>query len=343
MAISNLSFEELKRAVGNGDLRPVYLLHGREGYYTDCLVRKFEEIIPEEDRDFGLTVVYATQTEPSAIVDICRRLPMMSDRQTVIVKEAQAVKADYFEKLIRYVASPTPSTVLVIAARGDDARCGKAFLEAVAACGGVVFQSKPVYESQIPPLISAYIRERGLRADDKAVGMLHEFIGTDLSRLYNEIDKLAEILGPGAMVTPEAVERNIGVSKDYNSFELVDAVAARDLPRMYRIADYFAANPRQNPVQPVAAALFGFFADLLVAYYAADRSERGLMGELGTRNSFAVKRVMKGMLAYNAFQVVAALSEIRRFDRMSKGGGSRQDGHLLFKDLLFRLVTATGR
>ena len=343
MAIANLSFEELKRSVAGGDLRPVYLLHGREGYYTDSLVKTFESLLPADDRDFALTVVYAPKTEPSAVIDICRRLPMMTQRQFVILREAQAVRSDYFEKLIRYVSSPTPSTVLVIAARGDDAKCGKAFLEAVAACGGGGFQSRPVYETQIPALVSGYLRERGLRADEKAVGMLREFIGTDLSRLYNEIDKLVAILGPGAMVTPEAVERNIGVSKDYNSFELVDAVAARDLPRMYRIADYFAANPRQNPVQPVAAMLFNFFADLLVAYYAPDRSERGLMAELGTRNSFAVKRIQRGMAAYTAFQVVAALSEIRRFDRMSKGGGSRQDAHLLLKDLLFRLVTATGR
>lgn len=342
MAITNLNFEELKRAIAAGNLRPVYFLHGSVGYYTDCLVKMFESVIPEEDRDFGLSVLYAPEVEPSAVVDICRRLPMMTDRQMVIVKEVQAVKAEFLEKLVRYVSSPTASTVLVVAARGEDVKC-KVFTDALAACDGVVFQSRPVYESQIPPLITNYIRERGMRADNKAVEMLGEFIGTDLSRLYNEIDKLSEILGPGAMVTPEAVERNIGVSKDYNSFELVDAVAARDLPRMYRIADYFAASPRQNPVQPVAATLFNFFADVLQAYYAADRTERGLMGELGVRNSFAVKRVMKGMAAYNAYQVVAILSEIRRFDRMSKGGGSRRDGHTLLKELLFRIVTTTGR
>lgn len=342
MAITNLTFEELKRAIGVGNLRPVYLLHGREGYYTDCLVKMFESVIPEEDRDFGLTVVYAPQEAPSAVVDICRRLPMMTDRQVVILKEVQSVRSDYLEKLVRYVSSPTSTTVLVVAARGEDVKC-KAFTDAMAACDGVVFQSKPVYDSQIPALISNYIRERGMQPDNKAVEMLGEYIGTDLSRLYNEIDKLSEILGKGAMVTPEAVERNIGVSKDYNSFELVDAIAVRDLPRIYRIADYFAANPRQNPVQPVSATLFNFFADVLVAYYATDRTERGLMGELGVRNSFAVKRVQKGMAAYNAFQVVSILSEIRAFDRMSKGSGSRRDGHVLLKELLFRIVTTTGR
>ncbi len=173
--------------------------------------------------------------------------------------------------------------------------------------------------------------------------MLSEFIGTDLSRLYNEIDKLVEILGKGAMVTPESIERNIGVSKDYNVFELIDAVASRNLVKIYRISDYFAASPKRNPVQPVASTLFSFFSDMLVAYYAPDKSERGLMQELGTRNGFNIRRVQLGMRNYNAFQVVDALSEIRRFDLMSKGGGSRQSGHKLLHDLLFRLVTTTGR
>lgn len=283
-----------------------------------------------------------TRSEPSAVTDLCRRIPMMSERQVVIVKEAQAVRGDWLDKLAKYAASPTPTTVLVVAARGEEVKAKK-FTEALGAGGGAVFLSKPVYESQIPALVGAYIRDKGLRADPKALEMLREYIGTDLSRMYNETDKLVEILGAGAVVTPEAVERNIGVSKDYNGFELVDAVAVRDMAKMYRIADYFAANPRQNPVQPLAASLFNFFADLLTAYYATDRSDRGLKEELGLRNDFALRRIKNGMNNYNAFQVVDILSEIRRFDIMSKGGGSRQDGHKLLRDLLFRMVTTTGR
>ncbi len=342
MASPTVTFDELRRSLHSGDYRPLYLLHGKEGYYIDVLVKQFEAIVPEEDRDFGLNVIYAPEVEPAHIIDVCRQLPMMTDRQVVIIKEAQAVNNAYLEKLERYALSPTPSTILVVAARGEDV-APKKFMEAVRKAGGVVFQSKRVYDNQIPSLVTGYIKEKGLHADTKAVEMLSEFIGTDLSRLYNEIDKLVEILGKGAMVTPESIERNIGVSKDYNVFELIDAVASRNLVKIYRISDYFAASPKRNPVQPVASTLFSFFSDMLVAYYAPDKSERGLMQELGTRNGFNIRRVQLGMRNYNAFQVVDALSEIRRFDLMSKGGGSRQSGHKLLHDLLFRLVTTTGR
>lgn len=342
MAAQALTYDSLRRSIANGQIAPMYLLHGAEGYYTDCLVKSLEETVPEEDRDFGLTVVYAPQTEPGAIIDLCRQLPMMTDSQLVIVKEAQNVRADYLEKLVRYALSPTPSTVLVIAARGADVKARK-LTDAISKSGGIVFQSRPVYESQIPALISAYIKEKGLSADPKAMEMLRDHIGTDLSRLYNEIDKLVSILGTGAMVTPEAVERNIGVSKDYNSYELLDAVAARDLPRIYRIADYFAANPRQNPLPPVTSTLFGFFADMLVAYYTPDKSERSLMEALGMRNSLGLRRLRTGMANYDAFQTVANIHELRRFDGMTKGVGSRQDGYDLLRDVLFRIVTTTGR
>lgn len=342
MATTSLKFEEVQREIASGRLRPVYLLHGAEGYYTDELVKLFEASVPEDDRDFALSVLYAPQEEAARVVDISRQMPMMTDRQVVILKEAQAVRSDYLERFARYAESPTPTTVLVIAARGADVKAKK-LTDAIGKGGGAVFQSKAVYESQIPQLVGNYIKQKGLSADMKALEMLRDFIGTDLSRLYNEIDKLAEILGRGAMVTPEAIERNIGVSKDYNTFELVDAVAVRDLRKIYMIADYFAANPRNNPVQPVTASLFGFFADLLQIYYASDKSERGIMQELGLRNTFAAGRIRRGLANYTAFQVVDALSELRRFDLMTKGAGSRQDPYLLLRDMLFRLLTSTGR
>lgn len=340
-AVVTISYEQLKKELKQGIVHPIYLVHGAVGYYADELVKCFEALVPDDDKDFGLSVLYAPQIEPPAVIDICRQLPMMTDRQVVILKEAQAVKKDYLEALTRYAQSPTPTTVLVVVARGEDVKADN-FINAVQGVG-VVYQSKQIYESQIPALVGSYIKEKGLRAEPKSLEMLRDFIGTDLSRLYNEIDKLAEILGAGATVTPEAIERNIGVSKDYNSFELIDAIASRDIARIYRIVDYFAANPRQNPLPPIAVTLFNFFADLLLAYYAADKSDRGLMSELDLKFQFAVTRIRTGMSNYNAFQVVDALSEIRRFDAMSKGAGSRQDGYMLLKDLVFRLVTTTGK
>ena len=173
--------------------------------------------------------------------------------------------------------------------------------------------------------------------------MLRDFIGTDLSRLYNEVDKLATILPPQAQVTPEAVERYVGVSREFNSFELVDALAVKDGQNAFRIIAFFKANPKAVPLVMASATIFNFFADLLVAHYCADKSDHGISEALGLRNSFALKRIRNGMAAYNAVKTVEILSAIRRFDVQSKGVESRQNEHQLFYDLIYHILTAQGR
>ncbi len=206
----------------------------------------------------------------------------------------------------------------------------------------MVFEAKKVRDSQLPALISSYIKSKGLSVEQKALEMLREYIGTDLSRLYNEIDKLTEILGPKAMVTPESIERNIGMSKDYNNYELIDAIASRDVEKMFRIARYFEANPKQNPIVVTSAALFEYFANMLIAFYAADRSERGLLNEFNLKYEIQVRKYRIGMANYNAFQVIDIINAIRQFDAMCKGSGSRQDAYKLFHDLLFRIASTPG-
>ncbi len=179
--------------------------------------------------------------------------------------------------------------------------------------------------------------------DAKGASMLHEFVGNDLSRLFNEVDKLCEILGSGAKITPEAIERNIGMSKDYNTFELLDALAARDAARTMRIVKYFNANPKAAPATLVTGTLFGFFSDLLLAHYAPDKSEGGIAAALGLKNRFAAKRFVTGMQRYNAFQVIECIGAIRDYDAMSKGRGSRQGEQPLLRDLVYHLLTAPGK
>ncbi len=337
-----VTFESLSRSLANGDYRPVYFIHGKEGYYTDQLVKQLENIVPEADRDFGLNVVFATQSTPEQVIDLCRQLPMMIDRQVVIVKEAQAVRGTWVDKLAAYAAKPTATTILAVCGRGDQVKA-KAFAKAVKECGGVEFESAQVRENQIPALAEKLIKQKGLSVDPKALAMLVDFIGADLSRMYNEIDKLAQILGQRAMITPEAVERHIGVSREYNNFELVDAIAVKDVVKVFKIADYFAANPKDNPVQVTSAVLFGLFADLMCAYYAGDRSDRAIKEALGLRYDFALRRIRTAMSNYNPFQIIDIISSIRRFDTMSKGAGSRQAPTDLFRDLLYRILTTTGR
>ncbi len=340
MAAPAVTYDSLCRQLANRQYSPVYLLHGEEGYYIDELVRRFEQILNEEEREFNLHVVYAPETEPAAIMDLCMQYPMMADRQVVIVKEGQAVPTAKLNQLHRYVSSPSATTMLVICCRGAQAK-GKELLAAVKA-NGVNFESKKLTDYNAPAIISDFIRSKGLKADQKALEMLRDFVGTDLSRLYNEIDKLITALGPGATVTAETVEKNIGMSKDYNNYELVDAIAVKDFEKTFRIAEYFKANPKNNPLVLSAATIFGFFADLLAAYYCADKSDKGMMDELKLRSSFQLRRFRAAMQRYNAFQIIEIIAAIRRYDAMSKGVGSRQTDHQLFRDLLFHILTAPG-
>lgn len=342
MAAQAVTFESVSRDLRAGRAPQILAIHGAEAYYADALVPLAEALVPADMRDFALTVVYAPQTDAKQVLDMARSVPMMAERQVVIVKEMQSESAAWADKLIPYLQAPSPSTTLVLVSRGAAFK-SKAMVKAVTAAGGTVFESQKVGEWQVPKLLTAYIKDRGLTVDAKALDMLRDFIGADLSRLYNEVDKLTQVLGPRAMITPEAVERNVGVSREFNNFELVDALAVKDAARVFRIAAYFEANQKANPLVMTVAALFNFYSDLLIAYYAADKSDRGISKELGLRNDFALRRVRGAMQRYNAFQVIEAIHAIRRFDAMSKGSGSREDPYRLFHDLLYHLLTAPGR
>lgn len=340
MAGGVTTFESLTHALAKGQAQGVYLLHGDEGYYIDRLLEGFEGLVAEEDREFDLHICYGAQSDPMRVIDLCRQWPVMSDRQVVILKEAQSMNADKANKLARYVLDPTPSTVLVIAFRGESAK-GKDLIASVKS-KGTVFESKKVSEYNIAGILNNLIKQKDLNAEIKAVEMLRDYIGTDISRLYNEVNKLAVIVGDGGTVTPDVVERNIGISKDYNNFELVDALAVKDAKKVFMIADYFKANPKTNPLVMTTSAIFAFFCDLLVAQYTPDKSDRSLQQALKLRAPWMAKRYLDAMRKYKPAQVIEIIGDIRRFDSMSKGVDSRQSDHRLFRELLYRILTARG-
>ncbi len=337
-----VTFQSICRDLRAGRPAPLYLIHGEEGYYIDALVREFEAMVPEGDRDFDLTTLYAPEIDSAKVVEnACRRYPMLGPRQVVILKEAQAVNADFLKPLAAYASKPTPSTVLCVCFRGAKAK-GAEFLKGVKAGGGVIFEALKVKEAQIPTVVSAFIKERGLSVDPKALLMLCDFVGTDLSRLYNEVAKLTVTLGQGAMVTPEAVERNIGISKEYNSFELTRALAERNMPKVMAIYFNYKGNPKAHAVQPLVSLIFNLFANVLAAQYSVDKSERGLMQELGFSSPWQLKDVKVAMGNYNAWQVIEIIDKLREFECASKGNGSRQDPYDLFFDLLTRILNPLG-
>lgn len=337
---STITFPQLRRDLRAGKTSPVYLLHGEEGYFIDELVKEFEALVPDDERDFNLYTLYAPESGVETVMDICHRYPIMADRQVVIVKEAQAIRSDTLNKLHHYASRPNPTTILVICSRGATAK-GKDLLAAVKK-NGVIFTSQKLKDRDIIPAIGELVKEKKLNIEPKALSMLRDYIGTDLSRLYNEIGKLAFILGQGAMITPEAIERNIGISKDFNNYELIDALNARDARKAFAIAAYFRNNPKNNPTVMTLSTLFNHFSNILIYHYTPDKTKDGYMRALGFRNEWQLKFFEPGPRAYNVRQTIEIISALRRCDTRSKGIDSRQNEYDLLHDLIFHIMTARG-
>jgi len=339
--------DSVRRALREGRPASVYLLHGEEGFFTDLIAREVEGLVAPDDRDFDLTTLYATSTEPAAVIEAARRYPMMSERQVVIVREVQEgnkprfTPTAYLNALAPYVRNPSATTVMCLCFRGAQAK-GAEFMKALKEGKGVALESRKLTDRMIGSTVADFITGKGLTVDPKALAMLCDFVGTDLSRLYNEVDKLTVTLGPGAQVTPEAVERNIGISKDYNNFEFVSAVGRRDSAKVYRILRRFAGDPRNNPPQVLVVNLFNLFSNLLIAHYSKDKSERGLMQALGFRFPGQLTDVRNAMKWCGPWQTIEIISLLREFDGASKGNGSRQDAFALLHDLCFHILNPIG-
>ncbi len=337
-----VTYTALRNALARKQYSNVYFIHGEEGYYIDELAGLFETILPESERDFNQYTLYAPQTDAATVSEACQRYPMMAERQVVIVKEAQAVPVAWFNKLLPYLESPVATTLLVIIARGASVKSAT-LTKSLAKGRAVVFESKRLAPATVTNTIREFIKERGLTIDDKALAMLQDYVGSDLSRIYNEIGKMTVALPANAMITPESVERNIGVSKDYNNFELIAAIARRDVPRIYKIINYFRRDPKNHQPIVTTPLLFNFFANLLTALYAPDKSDRGLMAELGFKWPGQLTDIKPGLANYRPWQIIKNISAIRQFDAQSKGIGSRADQFDLFEILIFQLLNNPNR
>lgn len=337
-----VTYTSLRNALARGQYAGVYFIHGEEGYYIDELAKIFESILPEAERDFNQYIMYAPQVEAATVAEACQRYPMMADRQVVIVKEAQAVPVTWFNKLLPYIENPVPTTVLVIIARGAAVK-GATLTKSLNKGRAVVYESKKPAPAAVANTIREFIKAKELNIEDKALAMLQDYVGADLSRIYNEIGKMTVALPPGAMITPESIERNIGISKDYNNFELVAAIARRDTARIYTIINVFRRDPKNHQPIVTTPLLFNFFANLLIAVYAPDKSDRGLMNELGFKWPGQLSDIRPGLANYRPWQIIKNISAIRLFDTQSKGIGSRADQFDLLEELIFRLLNNPNR
>ncbi len=339
MAKKEYTFEEICRDIVACKFQPVYILMGEEPFFidriTDLLIGN---VLSDAERDFNQVIMYGADTDAGAIINAARRFPMMAERQLVVVREAQLVRD--IDLLTAYVKNPLQSTVLVVNYKYKNLDRRKS-LAATAEKVGVLFESKKIPDYKMPAFITSLLQQRSISVDPKAAQMLSDFLGNDLSRLSKELDKLALILPEKApkRVTSELVEQNIGISKEYNNFELIKAIAVKDILKANRIAQYFEKNPKNNPIQMTLPIIFNYFSNLMICHYAKDKSETGLMEELGLRGTFQVKDYISGLRNYSAMKVFNLISEIRTTDARSKGveNTSTADADLL-KELLYKIL-----
>lgn len=318
--------------------RPIYYLMGEESYYIDLISDYIiNHVLTDTEKEFNLTVCYGADVDMATIVNTAKRYPMMSEHQVVVVKEAQALAN--LEELSFYLQKPLTSTILVMCHKHgclDRRKKLAAEIEKV----GILFESKRIREGQLPDFISGYLKRKGIDIEPKAITMLADFVGTDLSRLTGELDKLAITLPKGTTrVTPEQIERNIGISKDYNNFELRSALVEKNILKANKIVKYFEENPKSNPIQMTLSLLFSFFSNLMLAYYAPEKSEQGVAAFLGLKMPWQAREYLAAMRRYSGVKTMQIIGDIRYADARSKGVGnsSVSDGDLL-RELVFRIL-----
>ena len=328
--------KQLVTDIKNGNLKPIYFLMGEEPYYIDKISDFIESnVLAEEERGFNQMVLYGRDVVIDDVVGHAKRYPMMAEYQVIIVKEAQDLSRT-IEKLATYAANPQQTTVLVINYKYKKLDKRKALYKTIKK-NGVIYESKKLYENQVSDWVRRVLAPKNYTISPKATQMLIEFLGTDLSKINNELDKLQIILPQGTQITPEHIEENIGISKDYNNFELRKAIGERNTIKAYRIANYFAENPKDNPMVVTVALLFNFFSQLLHFHGLEDKSPRHVASSLKI-NPYFVNEYVAAAHNYPMRKVSMVVSLLREFDVKSKGVGANAvtPGDLL-KELLVRI------
>ena len=333
-----MTYEDIAKNIKNGKFAPVYLLMGEEDYYIDRISDYIvEKALDENEKEFNLTIMYGLDTDVASIVNNAKRYPMMSEHQVVVVKEAQNIRA--WDDLSFYLQKPLESTILVICYKHGTMDKRKKIVAEIEK-KGVVFESKKLKENMLPAFITTYLKRRKMEIEDKAAEMMADFVGNDLNRMAGELDKLIITMPAGKnRITPEEIERNIGISKDYNNFELKNALITRDTLKANKIVKYFNDNPKNNPIQPTLTILFNYFSNLMVAYYAPERSDNGVAAYLGLKSPWQAKEYLAGMKAYSGVKTMNIITQIRPCDAKSKGIGnvSLSQGELL-RELVYFIL-----
>lgn len=342
MAASSVKtdFEIIKNDIINRRFKPIYLFMGDESFFIDELTELLSQtVLSETEKDFNMLTFYGVDSDVNDIIASARRYPMMADYQLIIVKEAQNL--DKFELLDVYAKNPMLTTILVLNYKHGTIDKRKAVVKKIDKIG-VVYESKKLYDNQMPGFIISYLKAKNIGIDMKSAQMLSDFIGNDISKLIPQLQKL-EVSLPSQpanrRITAEMIEKNVGISKDYNNFELVKAVANKDISAASKIVDHFNKNSKENPIMVTVSVLFNYFSNLLECFWLPRKDESSVMAALNIKSSFFVRDYMAGIRSYNAKKVMEIITDLRTVDAASKGidNISATQGELL-KVLIYKIM-----
>lgn len=331
-----MDYKAIIKDIKNKQFKPVYALHGEEPFFIDAISDAIlENCLEEHERDFNQTVFYGRDTDPMTVASEAKGFPMMSERRLVMVREAQDMKDIY--ALESYCANPNPSTVLVLCHKYK-ALDGKRKMVKELSNTGLVFKSEKVRDYQLNDWIAGYVKGIGYDITSKAASLLNEFLGNDLGRIVNELEKLSIILEKGTRISDIHIEENIGISKDYNNFELTNAIAARDTLKVFQIAHYFERNPKDHSIIAIISSLFGFYSNLMRIHFLPNKSPDAVASALRV-HPFVAKQLMQAANVYPPKVLANNVAVLHEYDLKAKGVGnaSFSDGELM-REMLFKLM-----
>ncbi|MBQ4549235.1 MAG: DNA polymerase III subunit delta [Bacteroidales bacterium] len=332
-----MTYEQILADIKKRVYYPIYFLMGEEPFFIDTISNELENtILDETERSFNQVVLYGSDVSVNDIMSQARAFPMMSDYLVVIVKEAQNV--DNIDSLADYIEKIPPTTILVINYKYkklDKRRALAKYIDKK----GVLFESKKLYDNNIPEWITKYLAAKKYNITPKATQMIADFLGNDLHRVRNELEKLMVALPPSKRIDDADVEYNIGISKDFNVFELQKAIGSKDLPKANRIINYFGDNPKENPIFMVISVLYGYYTKLLKLHFSKDKNKSTVATMLGV-NPFFVNDYFEAVRNYSWTDCMNCIEVLREFDLKSKGYNSTSDisQKELYREMLFKLM-----
>ncbi len=333
-----MNFEQIISDLKNKIYKPIYFLSGEEPYFIDLITKYISDnILTDAEKSFNKSVLYGKETELHTVINTAKRFPMMANHQVVIVKEAQNIKN--IEDLIHYATAPLKSTILVINYKYKTLDKRKKLYKALYQdC--ILFESKKLYDNEVPGWINGYLKSKNRTVDPSAGMLLTEYLGNDLSKIANELNKLIITLPEGEFnITTSHIERNIGISKDYNNFELHKALTQKNVLKANRIVNYFAQNQRDNPFTLTISSLYHFYSKVLTYHFIKNKSDRRSIAATLKINPYFVGDYEKTAKSYNPKKTVEIISLLREYDLKSKGFNNVSTSHgELLKELVYRIL-----